>query len=687
MLKRLKIIFIVLVISSCGQSPDEFSKQGIDLSSGEWSIRFDNKKEYMNPEFNHSKWKKINLPKNLKTINRSYEKNYWLRKTFSLDRENIRGNLALYLGRVYTDDRVYINGILIGLNGSSAREKKVRKYNFDRSRIYRIQPNILLPGENTIAIRLSSDSMINSGIVSFPITIINYGMAYQYLYQQATNESIFAGIYLFIGIFFLINFIKMREFKEYLSFSLLIICFAMYQITRNEIRFLLYDSFTIFKFLEYFLLLNIPYLYMLYFSHFLKIERSKYLKYYGIFNLLLLSIFFIFKNPVMWHNIIIIWSFHLFILVAYSLYISFVKMKESVDSSLTKFFKNLFMFFKGSYRGTLIFFLSISYFFYSICKEILIEMGIVQSISTVDTAFLVIIFSSTVALRMRFIGLKINILKRYEQLQEVDKFRARLFFYMDKIMTSSITETKTLLHGMATGQENKSALNRIKKDFTQIQQSMDDILELSRLEVTGEMLYIERVNFVDYIRIVIPEGQITYTIKVDPRYEIENNLELINSLIIRLIDFSGFKDFENIDLIITNDLNNKIHFRFMLYHKNQSVILKLYKELLDINKENIQSIRWAIINENLRLLGGNIEIGLLNKKYLRVDIDLDAMPLPNEEPKKINKPATELTLQTESGKKIKLNMDIKDLKNADVGELLRKVVANMKMKIQKKKKK
>ncbi|MEM7183765.1 MAG: hypothetical protein AAF518_22855 [Spirochaetota bacterium] len=677
----LQFILIVFACIQCSQSASDFSKQGIDLSSDEWYINFKNKPEFSKQEFQHKKWQTISLPVNVRTINRSQSKRYWLRKTFNLEPENVTGNKALYLGRVYTSDKVYINGKLIGINGSSARKKTIKKYNFDRERIYRIPNNTLQIGENTIAIYIESSSLTNSGIVSYPIALTDYGKAYSFSFQKASDDLIFVGVYFFIGIFFLINYSKIGDLKEYFSFAIFIIAFAFYQFTRNEFRFFLFDSFSLYKFLEYFILLNIPYLYIFYLCHFLKLKRHKYLTYYGIVNALIAIAFFVFRNPVIWHNIVMFWSLHIIVLVGYSLYLSFQKMNETVKGSLIVFFQNLLRVTKGSYRGTLIFFISVLYFFYSVTKEIFVEMGILNLESSIDTAFLVFIFSSTIALRMRFIGLKINILKRYEQLKEVDNFRAKLFFYMDKIMSLSIKESIGIMQGLKAQTTDKSSLHKVKKDFTQIQQSMDDILELSRLEVTSEMLYIEQVNFVDYIQIVIPEGQITYTIKVDPRYEIENNLELINSLIIRLIDFSGFKDFENIDLIITNDLNNKIHFRFMLYHKNQAVTYKLYKELSEINKENIESIRWAIINETLRLLGGDIELGLLNKKYLRIDIQLDALPIPMEEEKpKVTKPSAAPQVALEGGGKMSLN----DLKNLDVGEAFGKLVQKVKSKFSKK---
>ena len=98
-----------------------------------------------------------------------------------------------------------------------------------------------------------------------------------------------------------------------------------------------------------------------------------------------------------------------------------------------------------------------------------------------------------------------------------------------------------------------------------------------------------------------------------------------------MIDFTGFKDVTSIDLIVTSDLKNQLHFRFMLYSLDQKKTQKLYKQLNDFTVGgNIHSVRWAIIKEILRLLDGHLEMKLINKKYVRIDFELQALPLEQE---------------------------------------------------------
>jgi hypothetical protein len=168
---------------------------------------------------------------------------------------------------------------------------------------------------------------------------------------------------------------------------------------------------------------------------------------------------------------------------------------------------------------------------------------------------------------------------------------------------------------------------RIDTNLETIDSSLDDILELSRLEVKQDSPLKDTVNFVDFIKTIIPEGEISYTIKVDPAFQIHNTLDLVNSLMIRIIDFSGFKSFTSKDLIITSDLKNQMHFRFMFYQSDLRATHQLYKKMLSNSVQDILTIRWAIIREIMRLLEGKLEMSLINRKYLRVDFELKALPL------------------------------------------------------------
>jgi hypothetical protein len=68
----------------------------------------------------------------------------------------------------------------------------------------------------------------------------------------------------------------------------------------------------------------------------------------------------------------------------------------------------------------------------------------------------------------------------------------------------------------------------------------------------------------------------------------------------------------------------------MFYNKESRITQNLYKQLSEGKFSKIEVVRWQIIKEILRLLDGKLEMGLINKKYLRIDFELKALPLHKE---------------------------------------------------------
>lgn len=333
------------------------------------------------------------------------------------------------------------------------------------------------------------------------------------------------------------------------------------------------------------------------------------------------------------------WVINIILILGYSLYISIQKVKEKD-------------------RDAIIYSIALVYFIYSVIKEIFLERGYIQGHSSIEASVLFYILLVTAALRLRFIVLKIKIQNRFEQLKEIDQLREKIFLYMDRILSPSIDESILITRALKNNNNAQAvaeSIPKIQAIYSEMQNSLDDILELSRLEVMAEPLSKETVDFVDFIRTILAMADVTYTIKVDDKFQIHNSLDLINSLIIRLIDFTGFKDISSIDLIVTSDLKNHLHFRFMLYSVDHKKTQKLYKQLNDFTVGgNINSVRWAIINEILRLLDGHLEMRLINKKYVRIDFELQALPLEEE---KVARPKFEFKMP-----KLKLNIKLPTFK-------------------------
>jgi len=222
--------------------------------------------------------------------------------------------------------------------------------------------------------------------------------------------------------------------------------------------------------------------------------------------------------------------------------------------------------------------------------------------------------------------MKRKLLMRFDRLKEADSLREKIFFYMDAMISQPLTQMKEKLREYRESKDKtkeKALIKEVTQIHTSIDSVMDDIIELSRLEVMKEVPFKDQVNFVSFINDVIPDEKITYSIKVHPETEIYNSLDLVNSIVVRLVDFPPFTEFSHNDLIITQDLKGNVHFRFLLFHSNPKVTNRLYNEMI----ENYQAltpnkVKWAIIQEIVRLLDAKIDFKIIKKKYLKIDLGL-----------------------------------------------------------------
>ena len=614
MLNKLFLLLLSLFSLTCsGRDTSDSFTEIINLAGSEWYAILDDDIEYAGMEVNTKTWTELEQPSNLRKLDPAYRGVIWLRKSFDIDISNTKKNLALSLGKIYDYDEVYLNGNLIGQNGKKVGSKDASQPAYNRIRVYPIPAKFLNQGYNVLAIKIRSEFKNYAGIISGEIGISSIYSVIDSIMYESLSDLIYLIAFIFIGIFFFINYLKMPEFKEYLTFSIFIIIFSFYELSKNEFRFWIYDSFLLFKYLELILLYNIPFFYIIFIQSFFKIEKIKYQNYYFITNFLITIIFLIFRNPDLWTTITSLWSYHLIFPLAYSGYKSFQKIKEKkVDA--------------------LLYFIALIYFMFGTSKELLIEKGYLNSESSLDSALLVFILLVSIALRYRFLELKINIQRRFDQLNEIDNLREKLFEYLNQIIMPHVESSLQTIRAMKVDHTlyNTDNLTKINQSYSAIDNSLDDIIELSRLEVKRDSHLKDTVNFVDFIKTIIPDNEITYTIKVDPAFQINNTLDLINSLMIRIIDFSGFKDFTSKDLIVTSDLKDHLHFRFMFYNKESRITQNLYKQLSEGKFSKIEVVRWQIIKEILRLLDGKLEMGLINKKYLRIDFELKALPLHKE---------------------------------------------------------
>ncbi|MCB1172866.1 MAG: hypothetical protein KDK39_04845 [Leptospiraceae bacterium] len=613
LISRLMLLFGLLFVPGMPLG----AENSFDLQGEQWLLSFTNSRQNASADLDDSRWQKVRQPGDL--MHQPFwqkRKNdiVWLR--YHLHLGSIPDeNLSLVLGRVYDHDEVYVNGQLIGRSPLHPR----LAVHYGRPRLYPVPDRLWRTGDNVISIRLKTSFKNKIGIVSAPIQILSTAAASRLLYQKELDRLVFTGLYLAAGFFFLVLYRQLHQFKEYKWFGIFALLFGSYQFLTNDLRFQLFDGFLVYKYLEQVCYLLLPSVYFHFIVYFFKFEKLPGLSvsprraafFYAIFNGVFVVLFLVLFNPVTWDRIIT-WWFPSVLLVA--IYITIlIALKAWREWNRDAIF---------ALAGTLI-------LIWQAIQFNAIQRGYWDGQAWFNEALFIFFFALTLALIFRLIEMQLEVNSRRNRLQSVDTMQDRIFSYINIFLQKPAEQVVSLKQRLESAQIQNTAriaiLQEMESQVRSIESRLDDILELSRLEVINEPEFLEPVNFYDFISAVIPSDKITHYIKVNPDLLLNTSLELVNSFVVRVIDFPAFREFPNIDLIITSDLSGKIHFRFMLFHTNVRKTRQLRELLTEMNPERGELwTKWAIIREIIRILHGDLEVRIINRKFLSIDIHLSA---------------------------------------------------------------
>jgi methyl-accepting chemotaxis protein len=144
--RTLTVIFILSLFTACG------TNELISLKEG-WMLSHESGSGFIDPEFDDSSWKRINLPGLLSPDLKKQK--VFMRRTFVIP-ENLKDRqLALFLGKIWDIESTYFNGEKIGESGSPY-PYFFSSWNFDR--FYSVPSRVIrYGGENTIAVEIFSN--------------------------------------------------------------------------------------------------------------------------------------------------------------------------------------------------------------------------------------------------------------------------------------------------------------------------------------------------------------------------------------------------------------------------------------------------------------------------------------------------------------------------------------------------
>ena len=561
----------------------------------DWKITLkDDKIQNIKLEKLEANWSEVQIPVNFDEIISTKSNVLWLRKELQLDKNN---SYSLIIYRVNGQVEVYFNEKLIKIGP-----------NFLQSTLMVPLPmNLYQDGLNIIAIKFYYKSFVANGIHG-PIVLLPTSKAIENYYYEnfksITNSVFFLGI----GFFLFSLFLRFKDQTYYFYLSLFYLLLGFSSLLTINIILEEIPLSRIF----YSLSMGIPILLPVFFLRFFSIyfNRPVLLKNFDLylsFLLFFVSIISGFFNPAFAQIFNLLWILVFVIVFVYAIYIILLNLTERIS------FRNILSLVFLVY----LFFVSFnSLINWNYFKEERFLYHFDVTIVLLIPAFLII---------WEIIELQKDIEKKEGQFQSFDILQTKLFSY---ILTALKIPLKELIDELSKSQPKDLAPNQIKGIVFKIEdfeKNLNDILELSRLEVLEEPESYVEINVKDFLEAVLSKSNISSTIHVDPQLMLKTSLELVNSLLIRLIDFPGFGSFQHIDLVILSDDEDNIYFKFFLFNKNE----KLLKRIYNILREKLPDqeglwIQWKIIKETIRILGGKLKLKLYSKKYLYIEFILKA---------------------------------------------------------------
>jgi hypothetical protein len=561
----------------------------------DWKITLkDDKIQNIKLEKLEANWSEVQIPVNFDEIISTKSNVLWLRKELQLDKNN---SYSLIIYRVNGQVEVYFNEKLIKTGP-----------NFLQSTLMVPLPmNLYQDGLNIIAIKFYYKSFVANGIHG-PIVLLPTSKAIENYYYENFKSIANSVFFLGIGFFLFSLFLRFKDQTYYFYLSLFYLLLGFSSLLTINIILEEMPLSRIF----YSLSMGIPILLPVFFLRFFSIyfNRPILLKNFDLylsFLLFLVSIISGFFNPAFAQIFNLLWILVFVIVFVYAIYIILLNLTERIS------FRNILSLVFLVY----LFFVSFnSLINWNYFKEERFLYHFDVTIVLLIPAFLII---------WEIIELQKDIEKKEGQFQSFDILQTKLFSY---ILTALKIPLKELIDELSKSQPKDLAPNQIKSivfNIEDLEKNLNDILELSRLEVLEEPESYVEINVKDFLEAVLSKSNISSTIHVDPQLMLKTSLELVNSLLIRLIDFPGFGSFQHIDLIILSDDEDNIYFKFFLCNKNEKVLKRIYNILREkLPDQEGLWIQWKIIKETIRILGGKLKLKLYSKKYLYIEFILKA---------------------------------------------------------------
>ncbi|MBX7183687.1 MAG: response regulator [Vicinamibacteria bacterium] len=264
-----RTIVLVAALSSAGDS----TLPVVDLS-GVWKFQPGNAQGSEAVGFDDRSWSEINAPGAWSLQGRAEIDEAWYRRTVTLPGELVGADLGLRVGEVWTSYTVFANGErLTSLQGRGEGE-------YDRRAIYRLKvtgPSLTLAFH---VVRRQPNVTSEGGITAAPLEIGPLTEMVRKDTLEDVPRLVMGAVFVLIGITHILIYRRRRGLDEYIWFGAGAMIMGGYTLLRTQYRFVLPFSFTAMKEMEYFLLFQLPVIFVVFTRRFVEQGISRVLKIY-----------------------------------------------------------------------------------------------------------------------------------------------------------------------------------------------------------------------------------------------------------------------------------------------------------------------------------------------------------------------------------------------------------------------
>lgn len=259
--------------------------------------------DYADPDYADSQWIPMSVPAKWETLFPEFDNIGWYRIHFTVPDHYPDEAFAIYLDHVSFADETYLNGYLIGNEGTMEGEDKVI-YAQEKHRIYQLPTHLLnVDEENVIAIRVRGGYFAGSGLYKGNFFFQYYDDALKRMFQMEIHYFIFLITYIVVGLYFILFYLRQPELKSYILFGLFSLFLAYYVFQRTQIRFFVSDNYTLMKKTEYLALFTLTPLFTAFIFVFFHEKQKWYLFIlYGVSIIGMLLVLFS-GDPNFWSSI------------------------------------------------------------------------------------------------------------------------------------------------------------------------------------------------------------------------------------------------------------------------------------------------------------------------------------------------------------------------------------------------